>query len=80
MQSTLPSQSSTARMAPVGSAASLPRTIASITRGANTIPSSSEFDASRLAPWTPVHAVSPHAHSPGRALAPSRSVTMPPER
>ena len=41
---------------------------------ANTRPSSSEFDASRLAPCTPVHATSPHAHRPGSVVAPSRSV------
>ena len=51
-----------------------PASIASTTRGANTRPSSSEFDASRLAPWTPVHAASPHAHRPGSVDAPSRSV------
>ena len=41
------------------------------------MPSSSEFDASRLAPWTPVQAVSPAAHKPGRVVAPSRSVRTP---
>ena len=45
-----------------------------------TRPSSREFDASRFAPWTPLHAASPHAHSPGSVVAPSRSVQMPPER
>ena len=44
------------------------------------MPSSSELEASRLAPWTPVQATSPAAHSPGRAVAPDRSVTTPPER
>ena len=71
---------STARMAPVGSAASLPFSMASTTRGANTMPSSSEFDARRLAPCTPLHAASPAAHSPGSDEAPSRSVTTPPHR
>ena len=74
------SAASTARSAPVGDGPSLPPTIASTTRGANTMPSSSELDASRLAPCTPVQATSPQAHSPGRAEAPSRSVTIPPER
>ena len=40
----------------------------------NTRPSSSEFDARRLAPCTPVHAASPHAQSPASVVAPSRSV------
>ena len=63
---------------PVGSGPSLPRSMASTTRAENTMPSSRELDASRLAPWTPVHATSPAAHSPGRSVAPSRSVTTPP--
>ena len=41
---------------------------------------SSEFDARRFAPWTPVHAASPHAQRPGRVVAPSRSVQTPPHR
>ena len=53
---------------------------ASTTRGPNTMPSSSEFDASRLAPWTPLQAASPATHSPGSEVAPSRSATMPPHR
>ena len=61
-------------------AASLPATIASTTRGANTSPSSSEFDASRFAPCTPEHAASPHDQSPGSVDAPSRSVATPPQR
>ena len=52
MRSGTPS-SMTARIAPVGFAATSPRSIASITRGPKTIPSSSEFDASRFAPWMP---------------------------
>src|SRR5262249_29453782 len=40
--------------------------------------SSSEFEASRLAPWTPVHAHSPAAYSPGTDVRPSRAPTMPP--
>ena len=47
-------------------APSLPAAIASTMRGANTSPSSSEFEASRFAPCTPEHAASPHAHSPGK--------------
>ena len=35
-------------------------------RAPNTSPSSSELLASRLAPWTPVHATSPAANSPGQ--------------
>ena len=42
-----------------------PASIASTARGPNTIPSSSELDARRLAPWTPEHAASPAAQSPG---------------
>ena len=65
-------------MRPPSSGPSLPASIASTTRAAKTMPSSSEFDASRLAPCTPVQATSPAAQSPGRAVAPSRSVTTPP--
>ncbi len=68
----------TARMAPEGSGPSTPRSMASITLGPNTIPSSSEFEARRLAPWTPVQLTSPAAQSPGRLVAPWRSVTTPP--
>ncbi len=39
--------------------------IAIAARAPNTSPSSSELLASRLAPWTPVHATSPAANSPG---------------
>ena len=69
----------TERMAPVGAGPSTPRPMASITLGPNTIPSSSELLARRLAPCTPVHATSPAAHSPGRDDAPLRSVTIPPQ-
>nr|BFF20157.1 hypothetical protein GCM10025730_36780 [Promicromonospora thailandica] len=48
-------------------------------REANTMPSSSEFDASRLAPCTPVQATSPTAYRPSTDDRPSRSVTTPPE-
>ena len=68
------------RRAPVASGPSFPGSTASIARAPNTMPSSSEFDARRLAPWTPVHATSPAAHRPGSAVAPSRSVRMPPQR
>ena len=44
---------------------STPRSMASTTRGPKTMPSSSEFDASRLAPCTPLHATSPATQSPG---------------
>ena len=69
---------STARIAPVGSAPTTPCSMASTARGPNTMPSSSEFEARRLAPCTPVSAASPAAHSPSSDDAPSRSVTMPP--
>ena len=49
---------------PGRSAPTTPRSIASTARGPNTMPSSSEFDASRLAPCTPVSAASPAAHRP----------------
>ena len=47
-------------------------------RSAKTSPSSSEFEASRLAPCTPVEATSPTAQSPRRVERPSRSVRTPP--
>ena len=56
------------------------RRSASASRAPKTIPSSSELEASRLAPCTPVQAASPAAQSPGSAVAPHRSVTTPPER
>ena len=46
------------------------RAIASARRAPNTIPSSSELDARRLAPWTPVQATSPAAHRPGQGGGP----------
>ena len=58
---------------------STPRSMASTTRGPNTMPSSSEFDASRLAPVHAVAAASPATQSPGSDEAPSRSATMPPQ-
>src|SRR5581483_9630924 len=73
-----PSRWCTARIAPVGVGPRTPRSMASTTRGAKTMPSSRELDASRLAPCTPLHAVSPAAHSPGSDDAPSMSTTMPP--
>ena len=66
-------------IAPVASGASLPATIADDALAEHE-PSSSEFDASRLAPCTPLHAVSPHAQRCGSVDAPSRSVTMPPDK
>ena len=70
----------TPRKTPVSSGWSLPRRMASMVRAPNTNPSSSEFDASRFAPWTPEQAASPQAHNPGSVEAPSRSVQMPPDR
>ena len=40
----------------------------------------SEFEASRLAPWSPVYEHSPAASSPGSVVRPSRSVAIPPIR
>ena len=54
----------TGRRAPVGPGPSLPESTASTARAPNTMPSSSEFEASRLAPWTPVH-----GHLAGRPQA-----------
>ena len=48
-------------------------------RREKTRPSSSELEASRLAPWTPEHATSPVAYSPGTDERPHRSVATPPE-
>jgi hypothetical protein len=70
---------STERMAPVGDGPATPRSIASTTRGPNTMPSSSELEARRLAPCTPLHATSPATQSPGSVVAPSRSATTPPQ-
>src|SRR5699024_3301713 len=55
------------------SAAAASAAAASAARAPNTAPSSSEFEASRFAPCTPVRAHSPAASSPGRELRPSRS-------
>ena len=71
---------STERSAPLGSARSVPPGIRSARRAPKTMPSSSELEARRLAPCTPVQATSPTAHRPGNAVAPHRSVTTPPER
>ena len=49
-------------------AATLPKTTAS----------SSEFEASRLAPWAPVADTSPHAHRPGSVVRPRASTMTPP--
>ena len=65
-------------MAPVAAGPSWPRSMASTTRGPKTMPSSSELEARRLAPWTPVQVTSPAPQRPARDEAPSRSVTMPP--
>ena len=48
-------------------------------RRPNTRPSSSEFEASRFAPCTPVQATSPHAYSPAIEVRPCRSVRTPPD-
>ena len=52
-------------------------------RAAKTSPSSRELDASRFAPWTPVHEHSPHAYRPSRrrateqvGLDPARGVVL----
>ena len=47
-------------------------------RAANTTASSSELEASRLAPCRPVEATSPTAHRPGTLERPRASVAMPP--
>ena len=65
---------------PGGTGPSSPSRMASARRAPNTIPSSSELEASRLAPCTPVQATSPAAHRPGSAVAPDRSVSTPPDR
>ena len=77
---TCPVAADKARITPVARGPSRPAAMASAKRAPNTIPSSSEFDARRLAPCTPVQATSPTAHNPANALAPSRSVTTPPDR
>ena len=51
---------------------------ASAARRPNTRHSASEFEASRFAPWRPVHAHSPTAYRPGSDERPSRSVATPP--
>ena len=53
--------------------------MSSAMRSAKTRPSRSELEASRLAPWTPVQATSPHAYRPGTVVRPWRSVRTPPE-
>ena len=53
--------------------------MSSAIRRAKTSPSSSELEASRLAPCTPVQAASPHAYRPGIEVRPRRSVRTPPE-
>jgi len=50
------------------------------TVGANTNPSSRELEASRLAPCTPEDATSPQAYKPTRLVAPSMSVSTPPQK
>ena len=52
--------------------------IATPARAPNTSPSSSELLARRLAPWTPVQAVSPAANRPGIDVRPHSSVSTPP--
>ena len=49
---------------------STPRSIASTTRGPNTMPSSSEFDARRLAPITPLQLASPGHPQAGKRRRP----------
>ena len=67
------------RIAPVGRGPSTPRSIASTTRGPNTMPSSSELDASRLAPCTPLQPPRPPPTARAATTAPSRSATTPPQ-
>ena len=64
-----PQDGRAARRSVLGARRRPPR-CASASRAPNTMPSSSEFDARRLAPCTPVQATSPTAHSPGSALRP----------
>ena len=47
---------------------------------ANTTPSSSEFEASRFAPWRPVQVTSPAANRFATSVSPRRSVTTPPQQ
>ena len=44
-----------------------------------TSPSVREFEARRLAPWTPVQAASPTAWSPGTSVRPAMSARTPPQ-
>ena len=74
-----PSSDSRPARAPVASGASRPDRMASTQRAPNTMPSRSEFEASRFAPCTPVQATSPAAQRPGSAVAPSRSTSTPPD-
>ncbi len=60
----------TGRMAPVASGPLFPRSMASTTRGPNTMPSSRELEARRLAPWTPVQATSPAGPQAGQGGGP----------
>ena len=53
-------------------------TVRCTTRFANTTVSSSEFEASRFAPCTPVQAHSPQAYSPGSVVSPQTFVRTPP--
>ena len=63
---------------PGSASAGSPRARSAPIRSANTRPSSSELEASRLAPCTPVQAHSPQAYRPGTLVRPSRSVRTPP--
>ena len=64
-----------ARAWPAGAGSS---SAASAARRPKTRHSSSELEASRFAPWTPVAALSPAAYNPGMSVRPTRSVTTPP--
>ncbi len=57
-------------MAPVAAGPTTPSSMASTARGPKTMPSSSEFDARRLAPWTPVQDASPADPQAGQGTAP----------
>ena len=64
---------------PAAAAGAARRAAPSAIRREKTRPSSSELEASRLAPCTPEQATSPVAYRPGTLLRPHRSVRTPPE-
>ena len=62
----MPPPPSSERIAPVARGPSTPRSMASTTRGPKTMPSSSELEARRLAPITPLQLASPATQRPGQ--------------